>query len=581
MNVSWLRRVDERLHGGSVTLATKSQSTVALIFAGACGLFMLTVALRLAGPTVHPDEWGFLSNGQVLIGHAEAPIPTGSFYPAGYGFITGLGALLTGSLTGAYRVALLANLILAVITSWASARLAIRGFGSSRHMGVLAGALVFVTPGTVLTAMFAWPETAARLAFVVFISSVMSVTRRLSATWVLVLGAGTGLMPALHGRFTLLLPIMCLVFVWWGWHRDISRLVSMGAIAATAVGYFASKQLNAFVKGALYGDSYDQETRILSRLIDPSVWPALLRTMTGQSWYLIATSGGLVGVGVVYAISRVRADGGVRTVSTDPQRLGPLVLLASSLLIIFTGGLQLLYGNRGDHMIYGRYVEILVPVLLILACVGIEKSALLARRTWIITAFLILCVAFLYVLVDRGDGLKGGYSRRNVVWPNIIGADVMRYVVSPGLITFGLVFALISVGLWWVSRRSGSGAIVILTIALATGSVYSGQKSILTRTGDLEATTQSLQLVRDSGTNLVGFDMGVRNDRSYYYLRYKLHPIQIVRFDLSGPDAVIGSEYSCVYGFPNKPPADGQWAIVADEVVLQRVLFKRLNASHC
>jgi len=554
---------------------------VALIFAGACGLFMLTVALRLAGPTVHPDEWGFLSNGQVLIGHVEAQIPTGSFYPAGYGFITGLGALLTGSLAGAYRVALLANLILAVITSWASARLAIRGFGASRHMGVLAGALVFVTPGTVLTAMFAWPETAARLAFVVFISSVMSVTRRLSATWVLVLGIGTGLMPALHGRFTLLLPIVCLVFVWWGWRKDISRLVSIGAIAATAVSYFGSRQLNSFVKGALYGNSYDQETRLLNRLLDPSVWPALVRTMTGQSWYLIATSGGLVGVAVIYAISRVHADGGVRTVRTDPQRLGALVLLASALLIIFTGGLQLLYGNRGDHMIYGRYVEILVPVLLILACVGVEKSALLARRTWIITAFLIMCVAFLYVLVDRGDGLKGGYSRRNVVWPNITGADVMRYVVSPGLLTFGLVFALIAVGLWWVSRRSGSGAIVILTIALAIGSVYSGQKSILTRTGDLEATTQSLQMVRDSGTNLVGFDMGVRNDRSYYYLRYKLHPIKIVRFDLSGPDAVIGSEYSCVYGFPNKPPADGQWTIVADEVVLQRVLFRRLNASHC
>ncbi len=69
--------------------------------AAACVLgFIVTIAVRMAGPTVHPDEWGSLINGQVLIGHSEAPIPTGSFYPAGYGLVTGLGALITGSMSG-------------------------------------------------------------------------------------------------------------------------------------------------------------------------------------------------------------------------------------------------------------------------------------------------------------------------------------------------------------------------------------------------------------------------------------------------------------------------------------------------
>jgi hypothetical protein len=249
--------------------------------------------------------------------------------------------------------------------------------------------------------------------------------------------------------------------------------------------------------------------------------------------------------------------------------------------VIFTGGLQLLYGNRGDHLIYGRYVEILVPALLVIACVGIEKSFVMAQRAWLLTGLFVGALSLLYVLIDGGDGVKGGYSRNDIVFPNIVGTDIVRYLVSPSLVNFGAVFVLVALLLWTIARRHGMWSVVVLTVALAAGSMYSGSRSILSRTDDLVAVQQTLATVRESGTQLVGFDMGVRNDRSYYYLRYKLHPIKIVRFDISGPDAVIPSEYSCVYGMPNRPPSDGEWTIVADEVVLQRVLFQRVGTTHC
>jgi hypothetical protein len=448
-------------------------------------------------------------------------------------------------------------------------------------MGRLVAALVFVLPGTIVTAMFAWPETASRLAFLVFISLVMTVAKNRSAIQVVGLGVFTGLMPALHGRFTLLIPVVGLVFLWWGIQRLISRRVALLALFVTAIGYEGSRLLNQFVKRSLYEASYDQESRLLRRLFDPTVWPALLRTMAGQTWYLTATSCGLIGVGVAFAVWRIRSEGGARTVSSDPQRLGLLVLVVSSLLVIFTGGLQLLYGNRGDHLIYGRYVEILVPALLVVACAGIEKSFVLAQRAWLMTGLFVGALSLFYVLIDGGDGVKGGYTRNDIVFPNIVGTDVVRYLVTPSLINFGAVFVLAALVLWTVVRRHGTWSVVVLTVALAAGSMYSGSRSILSRTDDLVAVKQTLANVQESGTQLVGFDMGVRNDRSYYYLRYKLHPIKIVRFDISGPDAVIPAEYSCVYGMPNKPPTDGQWTIVADEVVLQRVLFQRVGTTRC
>lgn len=542
---------------------------------------MLTVAIRQYGPTVHPDEFGFLTNGQVLIGHDEAAIPTGSFYPAGYGIVTGLGALISGSISGAYRFALLTNVVLAVLAAWYAGRLAQRGFGASRHMAMVITALVFVVPGTIVSAMFSWAETASRLAFLLFVGFVLRASKARSNGLVVGLGLFTGLMPALHGRFILLLPIVCLLFAWWWLRKEISFFTAGLAVAVTAVAYAATHLLNKFVKTAVYTTSYDQENRLLERLVNPDVWPALLRTMVGQSWYLIASSCGLIGIAIFFIISRVVGNGGRKTIGADAERVTLLVVFAAAFAIIFTGGLQLLYGNRGDHLIYGRYVEMMVPALLVISCVALERSSRIAQRAWLVTGLSIFLVAAFYVLIDFGDGVKGSHYRDSIVYPNIVGIDIARYIIRPGLITFGLLFAAVALTLWALARRNGAVAVLTLVALFAVSSVYSGQNSILTRTWRLEDTNKTVQMVRDSGTARVGFDIEIRNDRSYYYMRYKLHPIRVVRFNVSGPNATIPSVFSCVYGMAHKPPSDGTWSVVAVEDAVDRVLWQRADRAHC
>ena len=586
MRFEALRRLDRRLHadggkspGGAefVGIHRRAALTAALV----AGLVSLSVALRQYGPTVHPDEWGFLLNGRVIMGHAEAQIPTGSFYPAGFGLVTGPLTEITGSLAGGYRATLVVNFLLCVLVGITARLVGRRVFGMGENAATVAGALAFVVPGTIVTSLFAWPETAARLAFLVFVLWFHRIATHRRGGPMLTFGFLVGLMPGLHGRFTLVLPVVCCVFLLWGLRRDTGRVLAVGACAATTVGYACSYLLNRFVKNSLYGASYDQENRLLRRLVDPSLWPALLRTMTGQSWYLVATTGGLVAVAVAWMVVRVRAGGGLRTVRTDPARLACLVIVVTTVLLVFTGGLQLLFGNRGDHLIYGRYVEILVPVILVAGCAALESSRLLALRAWFSGALGTLVVALLYVLVDMGDGVKGGWSRNDIVFPNIVGTDAMRYLVRPGLVTFGTAFAFAGLLLWWAYRRHGAWAPVLMVVLLAAGSSWSAQRSILTRTDDLEATGVSIDYVKAAGGTLIGFDEGVRNDRSYYYLRYRLHPVSLVRFDISSPGAVIPAAYSCLYGFPNKPPHGGEWRIVADEIPLRRVLWQRVGTDRC
>lgn len=575
------RQFSDRLGFDRETVIERRHLVVAGFAAVVCFGFIFSVALRMEGPTVHPDEFGFLINGQVLLGHSEASVPTGSFYPAGYGIITGLGALLSGSIAGAYRFSLFFNLGCALLTAWCAGLTARRAFGASVATSRLVSLLVLVMPGTLVSAMFSWPEIAIRLAFLGLVMSVVSVARDTTSTKVVSLGLYIGLLPGLHGRFTLLVPVMFLFFAWWAYEKLISRRIAIVAAGFTVVGYLAARALNRYVKSTVYLESYNQENRLIARLFRPWVWPALLRTMVGQSWYLLATTFGLAGIAIAYAFLAVRRSRSSSAVSRDARLTGLLFVLVSSAAVIFTGGLQLLYGNRGDHLIYGRYVEMLVPILIVVACVSLEKTYREAQFAWFLSGVGIAAIAFIYVIVDGGDGIKGSHSRRSIVYPNIVGIDFLRYFITPMFITFGIAFCVIALLFWYGSRKTGMWSVVAVVCFFAVGTVYSGQRTMLSRTDRLEKTTETIQAVKDSGTALVGYDGGIRNDMAYYYLRYRLHPIKLERHFFSIPNARDFTEYSCMYGFGNKPPSKGQWAIVAEETVLERVLWKRVDAASC
>lgn len=576
-----LLNLETKIHSKESSYISELTSRVSFGWALVVGLFMVSIAIRMTGPTIHPDEFGFLINGQVLLGRDESPVPTGSFYPAGFGLVTGLGHLVTGSMFGAYKFTLLFNVFLACLTGWYAMRLAVKGFGVSQRMGIVAGSLVFVFPGTAVTAMFSWPETAARLAFLIFVGLTLRTAKTLSRTNIVVLAIFVGVMPALHGRFTLLIPIAGVVFLFWIVNKKIEVLIGGLSIVLMGLSYLAAYLLNTFVKTAVYTTSYDQENRLLSRIVDPSLWPALLRTMIGQTWYLVATSFGLFAVGVVFIVARLVNQYRKDSKFNDAESLTFLVMLAATAAVVFTGGLQVLYGNRGDHLIYGRYVEMMSPAFLVVACVAFERNILLAKRVILGSVVFIPVVALGYVLVNGGDGVKGGFHRNLIVFPNIVGTDFARHVVSPGLVTFGFFFMFVTFGFWMLSRWRSSLALVICVLAVGAGSMYSGERSIIPRTGVLDGSGETVAYVSANGATNVGFDAGIANDRAYYTMRFLLHPVSLTMLDISSPEAQIPTTLSCSYGWADRPPFEEGWQVVTEEQVLGRVLWQRIGTTSC
>jgi hypothetical protein len=118
-------------------------------------------------------------------------------------------------------------------------------------------------------------------------------------------------------------------------------------------------------------------------------------------------------------------------------------------------------------------------------------------------------------------------------------------------------------------------------VLLAAGSIASGQRSILPRGDYLAAAGASKQVALLPGVQEIGFDKGISNDALYYFLRYKLHPVRLTYFDASSSEAQIDSAYQCIYGWRERPPAQGSWEVVAEEPGFQRVLFRRAGSTHC
>ncbi len=541
------------------------------------------VSIDQSGPTVHPDEWGFLTNGQILIGHHEATMPTTSFYTAGYGIVTGVGALLTGSMQGAYRFSLIANLFFALATAWAAARIGRTVFGLSRATAGLAGLFVLVLPGTLLSSVMVWPEVAARLAFLGLLAVVHRAVERADRPAMLQAAAFTGLLPALHGRFTLVLGVVGLTFVWLWRRRIVSFVLMLHSGLVLVVGYVVSQMLNSHIKSILYTESYDQENRLLRRLTKPRLWPALVRMTVGQGWYLVATTAGLFGVGIAFAVHRTvmlrrrRASAG----QIDPVSVTTGVAFFSVVAIVFTGSLQLMGFNRGDHLIYGRYVELTVPAVILLSVVALDQLPAVARRVWMWCVLAVPVVALVYVGVDRSDGIAEAWKVRNVVFPNIVGTDAIRYVVPVGFLWFAAAFFVISAVLWAVARRRRELAILLAIVLLSAGLVVSTNKSISHRTRFLDGLTVTPTLLKKEGATEVAFDSRIANDPAYYFIRFKIHPVRLRYVRATSAGETIPASITCIYQPVGTPPASGEWETIAEEAAVSRVLWRRTGADRC
>lgn len=564
--------------------ASRRMTALAIICMAASFVVALVTAARISGPSIRPDEWGYLLNGQVLIGHEEVRLPFSEMYPAGFGFVTGAWAWISGSLHSAYRLTLFTNVALIAVLAYLVVTFAVRTLHASRTTGYLVAALVVASPGTLAGSLFALPETLCKVLFMLLVVLLVRLISEPRVLLVILFGALSGIAPVFSGRLIAITMSASLLLALLLWKRVLNRSLAVFGTVSILLGYGVTRILNSVVRDVLYYGRPSGESRILGRATTVNLWPEVIREIAGQIWYVSAATACLAIVALVVTFRVAIRRTSLESVDKDEssERFTYVFILLTFVLLIVLGALQLALGKRADHFIYGRYVEMCIPALFAIACVALEKSKLLSLRLWRASIVFFALLTALYVLLERADVVWRAVSIDGPMrTANVLAIDALSHAVRrPGLLTMTPVLCAVSIAVVYLYMRKKEVALVVLASLLLVSSAWTTSSTLINRSSPDRGVGVALESVRHSDVSRIAYDGLKPQDRNYYSLRYAAHPSLIVWVDTK-TDLLIPESFSCLYGYEDREPVDGEWEVVGRETSIERVLWRRVGQSSC
>ena len=534
----------------------------------ACVGILLWATFASRGASVRPDELGFLLNGWVLTGHKEAlfGLDFRSFYTAGYGLITAGAAVIGRNMNAQYRISLVVNIGMVVATAGALARLGFRHLALSRRTSRTIAIIIALTPAVAANALFAWSETLSRLTFVVITLLVFEHVAKPRYATAASIGITSSFMVIAHGRFTLV-PLLAVVFLALACLPTPRRIapVALFGIVVAVVGWIVFTRLNVSLRNDLYPASAGKEGRMLDKLTNTSNLGSLLRSATGQLWYVLATSFGLAGVGLMMNVRSIAF--GIRR-PKNVQWLAPSFVFAAAGSVALASALQILQVIRPDQLVYGRYLEAVSPVFMLFGVAALQTGSPGARRAWVWSIVATIgCTTALAAAAKRDELHVMLSEHKFFAIPNSIALDwALRLFRPAGYLSLTVAFVALSVILLIVARRSTTIFLALLAVlAFATTTVTAVRTVVPYRDYfdqiTLDDAIRELSPSHSRSTRIV-FDSGGLGGQTYFDYRYLLHPIQVEHADVMWIDR---GPLRCVIGSVDRAPEDSGWAIAARE----------------
>lgn len=368
---------------------------------------------RSSAPILYADEMGYLAaaaelstrSGEPFLGHT-AP------YAIGYSVLLAVPMSIIGA--DPWRIAVGLNIV-AVVGLPILCFLMIKMLSSvSNSTAAAVAAAAGAYPATVLQVTRAWPEAVLPSLILIWAILALASTRRPRFIAYFSLAVVASLIFAVHHRTlailgtTVALFIVSLVRGIRSRNRQKIQISAIGlatSIAATFVG--ATVESSVALKLHLSGN-LDRGSQVLSGL-HLSRLSFTSQVFVGQVWYLLAASLGLVwlcGVAMYRAIREHHSD-----------RDWVLLVAVSMLGTLFIGSAAIGAGHgfRADTFIYGRYIEIFVPLIIVIALAlhrDISPDNLSRRLRW--SVLMVAPIAMLIIAFHGSDAFTANYQKVNL-----------------------------------------------------------------------------------------------------------------------------------------------------------------------
>ncbi|HEX2027579.1 MAG TPA: hypothetical protein VHF25_06220, partial [Nitriliruptorales bacterium] len=287
---------------------------------------------------------------------------------------------------------------------------------------------------------------------------------------------------------------------------------------------------------------------VLDRVADPSEWGSILVHAAGQAWYLTAATLGLAPLGLaalVVLTRRRRHDGpaawrrrhdgpaawprrhdGPTAWPLDPPRTTAAIVVAGFLSVFAASTIFLSAGERIDILIYGRYNEAALPVVL---AAGI--AFLLTRGATVrsLGAVAVLLIVLADVTLLANDPAAFADPRK----PTVNALGVLPFDLSPGgldVLRITALTVIAAVALWLAVRLRPTVAVLLLG-AWFLGAAIAVQRHVLIDYAAYWTRAVSLRdVIPATGADVVAYDTAHFSETLHGY-QYWLGSVDLVRYD--------------------------------------------------
>jgi hypothetical protein len=504
----------------------------------------LAISWERDGPTNFADEAGYLINARVLAGGEPGNLGTANFYSGGYSLLLLPAQWLGGEPLSEYRYVLATNALISSLVFPLAYALLTRVFRVPTRMALAAAFLAALYPPLIVTTQFAWAESLLPVlvlaAAVGLAAMVAAPARRQAAGWAVACGCCAGGLFAVHARTAPLVAILLGLLLGLALlRRDLIVSAALGVTAAAAV-IGVGERLNYWLASRSWHHAGDTGAvrQVLDNARDPDSLPNVLALGLGQFWYLFVATFGLVVLGIVQVTSSLSAPLALRDgrLSAAASRASAgaaavaLFLLASMIGLLAVVGLFLLPPTRPDHIVYGRYIEILAPAFLALGLIRLWTTSL--RRLAVELAVGVAAAAAAALTVTSYAG--GLVLRSPVNWFTVLalppfaqGHDHLRLGAGTLVAVAGATVLLV-VG--WRSRAVAAAGLAVVLIGSAVA-----LRLVLIEAGDRwNYGTQPTPLATVDALNSateVGYDTAAYIAGGLYGYQWQLDHAHFLLFD--------------------------------------------------
>ncbi len=502
------------------------------LLVGTAGLLVARLLLGLPrpGPVYLADEVGYLTNARVLGGGLGADLLHTSYFRGGYSLLLTPVLALAGDPAAEYRLVLVVNALLAAslvpllyLFLTRSLRVAPRAavwpaIGAACYPSVTLTSGMAMSENLLLPLVVAWLLTVS--------GTLTAATARAGAAWAAAMACCAAVLWAAHGRMVVVVAVSAAVLV--GLvvvRRRPAVWPAACGLLVLACGLVAVRALNDFLIRENYGDRrFDDAEERVSSLEDLDGVLSVARNLVGHSWYLLVATLGVVLVLLVVDGRRLASRVASRTADTSDVVLTVLLVTTAGILVL--SALSFPDPARPDQIVYGRYVEVMVPPLLAVGLTALAAGRL-PRRAWGVAAVL-LGLAGVVAVLRAGLDFRGPVGSLNVTsLPFRVGSLGPSSLLGAGVVASACALALLA-----VARRS-SGAVVPLLLLLFLPTTAYFEQILLERSRDVYPSgwTSPEPVVSAENIETVAFDVDGADREAGDIYPWLITSAVVVRFD--------------------------------------------------